>query len=190
LGCNGKLTVEVELINWNVASVISQYLDFIPERDELNLVIAGSGVDLEPLYDLVRNLRWNLRFIDYRSDWCTKRRAEQWPMVESDAAGVVDFIKNPARTALLVMSHNYPYDLEILKHALPLKPAYLGILGPQSRKRQLLLDLKTIYKKTLDDSYLSNIHGPIGLDGFGEGETAVALSVVAQLQTIFFGKNS
>ena len=88
------------------------------------------------------------------------------------------------------MSHNYPTDLEILSQVIKTPLAYIGVLGPEKRKEQLLVDLKKIYDINTDSLSTSHIQGPMGIMGMGRGETAVALSIVAELQSRFFSSES
>ena len=67
---------------------------------------------------------------------------------------------------------------------------FIGILGPPSRRTQLIQDLETIHKIQLSHSQCSKIVGPIGISGLGKGSTAIALSIVAQLQHKFFSQSA
>ncbi len=45
------------------------------------------------------------------------------------------------RTAVLLMTHNYQYDLALLEQLMDSKVAYIGILGPKSKTKRLIGDL-------------------------------------------------
>ena len=40
--------------------------------------------------------------------------------------------------AIVLMTHSYATDRELLQRLLPLRPRYLGLLGPRARTEQLL----------------------------------------------------
>ena len=53
---------------------------------------------------------------------------------------------------------------------------YIGLLGPQDRRKRLLEDLGETAERLLP-----RLHGPAGLDIGGRGPAAIALSIVAEI---------
>ena len=45
-------------------------------------------------------------------------------------------------TFFLLMTHNYNYDLAMLKQLLQLNVSYIGMLGPRKKKERILDELK------------------------------------------------
>ena len=84
---------------------------------------------------------------------------------------------------VVLMTHNYLHDLELLRQLLPLPLRYLGCLGPKRRTERLLLEL-------FDDdtrraaSELRRLHAPIGLDIGAETPEEVALSIVSEIRAV------
>jgi xanthine dehydrogenase accessory factor len=72
------------------------------------------------------------------------------------------------------MTHNYPLDLLLLPRILPLRPRYLGILGPRERAERLFSDLGLTQPPC--------VHAPAGLDAGCDSPEAIALSIVAEIQ--------
>jgi xanthine/CO dehydrogenase XdhC/CoxF family maturation factor len=66
------------------------------------------------------------------------------------------------------------------------QPAYLGVLGPQRRTREVLVEAAKLLG--LPDStqraeeWLSLLHAPTGLDLGAETPAAIALSIIAEIQ--------
>ena len=85
-------------------------------------------------------------------------------------------------TAAIVKTHNYGRDCAALRALLPLGLRYIGLLGPRRRRDQLVGDI-------LDSGVEVNgsVFGPAGLDLGGDAPEVVALSIVAEIQTIFAG---
>ena len=86
------------------------------------------------------------------------------------------------------MSHNYPYDLDILAKLLQYKLPYIGILGPEKRMAMMKEDLKKLYHWDLTAEDEQKIYAPIGIPNLGRGGPAIALAIVAELQQVFYGQ--
>ncbi|RYF46151.1 MAG: XdhC/CoxI family protein, partial [Cytophagaceae bacterium] len=87
-----------------------------------------------------------------------------------------------------VYTHNYQYDLALLKHLLPTPIAYIGILGPKSKFLRMANDLEN-EGIVLSDSDLGRIHTPVGLDIGAETSEEIALSIVAEIQAFLHQKS-
>lgn len=79
--------------------------------------------------------------------------------------------------AAVVMTHNFARDAEILRQLLSSQIQYIGLLGPRSRGDELLAEVGA--------SRDARLHSPIGLDLGGETPEEIALSIVAEIQTVF-----
>jgi xanthine/CO dehydrogenase XdhC/CoxF family maturation factor len=92
-----------------------------------------------------------------------------------------------ARTAAVVMEHNYERDLALLRELLPSSAGYVGILGPRRRTEQLLADLRArdVFPT---DAQVARLHGPVGLDIGAESAEEVALAIAAEVQAVFAGR--
>jgi molybdenum cofactor cytidylyltransferase len=94
---------------------------------------------------------------------------------KSDADGLA-MVTPDARTAVLIMSHDFDRDREAL-HAAVGKPfPYVGIMGPRYRTEELLRDAPPI---------AANLHFPVGLDISAEGAEEIAVSIVGELIQTF-----
>lgn len=74
------------------------------------------------------------------------------------------------------MNHHFGRDAAYLEAFWPTPVGYLGLLGSQQRREQLL---ELLCSRGLDPSRL--IFSPAGLSIGGDGPSAVALSVTAQM---------
>lgn len=182
IGCQGVLTIEYKKLSWTEAS---EHLKSTSLAKSLNVFVIGAGADIDPLRDILMSVGWMTSFYSCQSD-VVEQRAEQGWQVSILREGEGLNLSNPDRSAVLLMSHSYSTDLEVLSTLTERTPAYIGILGPEARKVKMLEDLEKIYQKSFSASNLASIHGPVGLPGFGRGEAAIALSIVTQLQKIFF----
>jgi len=85
--------------------------------------------------------------------------------------------------AAIVMSHHLASDRSYLRQLAATDIAYVGLLGPASRRSRLLADLG-------DDAadLKERLHGPAGLDIGGRGPAAIALSIIAEVQGVLAGE--
>lgn len=81
----------------------------------------------------------------------------------------------------VIMTHDLNLDTAVLKQVIQASPAYLGVMGPRSRTERMLSSLPLETRSCLDDI---NLYAPIGLDVGAETPNEIALSIVAEIQTV------
>lgn len=88
------------------------------------------------------------------------------------------------RTAAVLMSHNYNYDLAVLTKLLSTEVPYIGVLGPRKRYEKM-----KAYWDQMDKSFvpsvLKRVHSPIGLDLGAETPDEIALSILSEIKAFF-----
>ena len=152
------------------------------------LVIFGAGHDTVPLVHLASELGWRTTVVDHRPAFA---RPERLP--EADAVLLArppeafETLSFNGRSAVLVMTHNYMQDLEILEHLLTRKFHYLGLLGPLKRTRRLLDELKRQGIEPTEDQS-ARLFTPVGLDIGAETAAEMALAIVAEVQAALTGR--
>jgi xanthine/CO dehydrogenase XdhC/CoxF family maturation factor len=89
-----------------------------------------------------------------------------------------------AQTAVVLMTHNYNYDLAALEALMQSPCGYIGLLGPKQKLEKMLGDLR---RKGLepDPEMLAKLHGPVGLDIGAETAEEIALSIMAEIKAVF-----
>ena len=162
-------------------------LDYIPLQ--VSLVIAGAGNDVQPLVKMASLLGWKVTVIDGRATHAVKNR---FPEAQSVSISKPEqFLDNceasDNQTYFVLMTHNYNYDLSVLKLILGTDSRYIGILGPKSKLNRMFDDLHNegIH---ITDQQLNRIYGPIGLDIGAETSEEIALSIVAEIKAVMSGK--
>ena len=151
------------------------------------LFVLGAGDDAKPLVSMGALLGWSVTVMDGRAQLA---RAERFP----EAERVVVFPPNYAdvlgirpKDAVVLMTHSYEQDRELLAALLPLRPRYLGVLG--ARHRSSLLVSETAAKLGITiAACCEQIYAPVGLDLGGDGPEAIALAVIAEVQACCMGK--
>ena len=92
--------------------------------------------------------------------------------------------------AAAILTHSFDQDVRVLAGLLTLAtpPAYLGVLGPHRRTRELLaeatrlLNLPASSADAQAERWLAQLHAPMGLDLGAESPEAIALCIVAEVQ--------
>jgi len=82
------------------------------------------------------------------------------------------------------MTHNYKYDLSMLKLLLSTVVPYIGVLGPKKKLQKMLDELKA-GGMVITDQMLSKIYGPTGLEIGAETAAEIATSIIAEIQAVF-----
>ncbi|GAA3985065.1 XdhC family protein [Mucilaginibacter dorajii] len=150
----------------------------------VSLVIFGAGNDAIPLVQIASVLGWQIYIVDGRSNYAIPERFPQaQKIITSKAENVLEHIVIDERTVIILMTHNYNYDSCVLKQLLPLKPSYIGVLGPQKRLQKILDEFAQNGEKTSPE-LLENVFGPAGLDIGSENADEIALSIIAEMQAV------
>jgi xanthine dehydrogenase accessory factor len=174
------------------------WADYRPARPALG--IFGAGDDAQPLLRLGKELGWFVSVADGRSRLPTRERfpladdlfilpIEEIPGMVMDRP-LTPFVRLRVEDAAVVMTHSFEQDSKILACLLALEspPAYIGVLGPQRRTRELLAESARLLNLPAGaialqaDRWLIQLHAPTGLDLGAESPETIALSVIAEIQ--------
>lgn len=150
----------------------------------VSLVIIGAGNDVIPLAQMAEIVGWQTTVIDGRPMYASK---ERFPMpscqvLHAKATQILDHVTIDSRTVFVLMSHNYNYDLGILRALLNKNIHYIGILGPH-KKMKMMMDELAEEGIILSEQQKEAIHGPIGLDIGAETAEEIAISIIAEIQS-------
>ncbi len=148
------------------------------------LVIVGAGNDAMPLAYMAGILGWPVTIVDGRMSHAT---AQRFPMAEKILVGkpheTITRLTTDDRTAVVLMTHNYNYDIEMLRLLMAIPLPYIGILGPASKRNRMFSELeqKGIIYSSGD---LQNVYGPTGLNLGAETSEEIALSITAEIMAV------
>jgi xanthine/CO dehydrogenase XdhC/CoxF family maturation factor len=175
------------------------WADFRPARH--GLWIFGAGDDALPLLALAKEMGWFVTVADSRSQLATRVR-----FPKADALHVQSVLDLPGRPpaapapafaqlhptdAAVLLTHSFEQDSHVLAALLSLRfpLAYIGVLGPQRRTRELLAEAARLLHLSTNEAqiehWLAELHAPMGLDLGAESPETIALSAVAEIQKSF-----
>jgi len=152
------------------------------------VVIAGAGNDVMPLVEITSLLGWHTTVVDGRPHHATRERFPKADEVlVAKPQEVLTRLRTDAHTLFVLMTHNYNYDIALLKELLKKDNSYIGVLGPRKKLDRMLEELSQA-GLTLDEQQLSILHGPVGLDIGAETAQEIAISIVAEIKAILSGR--
>jgi len=157
-------------------------------KPPVSIVIIGAGNDAVPLVKMADILGWETTVVDGRPDYAKKERfSSACKVLVSRPENVLDKLTVDDQTVFLLMTHNYNYDLAMLRVLLARKVAYIGSLGPKKKLDRMIDELKE-EGASLTSEQLSTLYGPVGLDIGAETSEEIALSVLAEIKAVFSSK--
>ena len=156
---------------------IDVFIEVIQPR--VRLVVFGAGPDVSPIVDLAKYLNWHTTVVDTSARVSSRERFSNADAVLlCRPEDVMSQVSLSERTCVVVMTHNYLHDGELVSQLLPLPLRYLGCLGPRQRTERLLNEISG------DTRYLHRLHAPVGLDIGAETAEEIALSIVSEIKAV------
>lgn len=150
----------------------------------VSLIIAGAGNDVQPVAKMADLLGWEVTVGEGRVTHATQKRfPEAKNIIVANPEELIQNFVIDDRTYFVLMTHNYKYDLEVLKLVLKTSSPYIGILGPKTKLQRMIDDLNTDGTILTDQDY-QRIYGPIGLDIGAETSEEIALSVISEIKAV------
>jgi len=150
----------------------------------VSLMIFGAGNDSIPLVQMAHVLGWETTIIDGRANYPTR---ERFPLasrvVVSKPENALRQIDPDQRTVAVLITHNYNYDLAMLRQLLPLHIPYIGVLGPKKKLDRMLDELRE-EGMHLTEETLQKVFGPAGLDIGAETSDEIGLSILSEIQAV------
>ncbi len=142
------------------------------------LLVVGASHVAMPLTAMAKELGFRTVVVDGRPRFATR---ERFPHVDDLRIGVpselVQQIPLIPTTALVLVAHDYKYDLPVLRHALGTPVGYIGLLG-STRRGAAILNL--LREDGVGEEALARVRVPIGLDLGAQSAPEIALSILAE----------
>jgi xanthine dehydrogenase accessory factor len=179
-----KTSIIKKLLAENDNEALIEYI-----KPPISLVIAGAGNDIQPLVKMAAILGWKITIGDGRATHAIEKRFPQADSIK--AVKPEEFLENiliDEQTCALLMTHNYKYDLTVLKGLLETNCRYIGILGPKTKLNRMLDDLQNEGTQVSQEQ-LKRIYSPVGLDIGAETSEEIALSIVSEIKAFSTGKS-
>jgi xanthine dehydrogenase accessory factor len=101
----------------------------------------------------------------------------------SPAFDRIDTSQMDHQTAVVLMSHSFHKDVQYFIALKDICPAYMGVLGPGSRRERLLSEFLN-YCPDASPEFLEQWHGPAGISIGAESASEVAVSILAEILSV------
>jgi xanthine dehydrogenase accessory factor len=152
----------------------------------LTAIVYGAGEVATSLSRIAHEIGMRVVIVDARARYATR---ERFPDADDIRIGAPEAIAAalPATrdTCVVIVAHDYKYELPVLRHALRAPVRYIGLLA--SRKRaQAMREFLAGEGFTAEE--LARIHAPIGLDIGARSPSEIALSIAGELVAVGAGK--
>ncbi len=143
------------------------------------LLLLGAGPDVVPLLNLARELGWHTTIMDHRPAFIERPELSMADERHcAPAAALGESLAGRHFDAAVVMSHHLDSDRHYLRRLADNAVAFVGLLGPPSRRDRLLGELGAEARRRLEP----RLQAPVGLDLGGRGAASIALSICAGIE--------
>ncbi len=175
---------ESELAGWNADGRV--FMDRI--APPTTVVIVGAGQIAISLVAFARELELRTVIVDGRERYATPERFPDASEIKIGMpSDIVSAMPLGRRDAIVLVAHDYKYDLPVLRHVLRSDVGYVGLLGSKKRGGAIRDMLR---EEGFTDAEISRVHSPIGLDLGGKSSAEVALSIIAEIVAVLHGKRA
>lgn len=183
--CQLALTDHTSLFREYLIGNERQYLFIEVFIQPPTLVLVGAGNDAQILAQMAELLGWNIVVTDGRPTHANNERfVSSCQVIVAKPEQIFEEIEVSNRTAFVLMTHNYTYDLSVLKVLLTQSDIpYIGILGPGKKYQRMLDDLKDEGIEPTQQQ-LDLIHAPVGLEIGAETPAEIGLSILSEIQSV------
>jgi xanthine dehydrogenase accessory factor len=150
------------------------------------LYVFGAGHVAMPLVGMAKALGWRVVVIDARERYAT---AERFPDADEIRIGVLGEIAESlaydASTFVVLVAHDYKFELPVLRTVLRRTPAYIGLLGGRHRSGAIF---EFLAAEGFDQATLARVHAPVGLDIGAQTAAEIAVAILAEAIAVRAGR--
>lgn len=143
------------------------------------LVVFGAGHIAQQLVRLGRALGMRTVVIDSRDRYANR---EAFPDADEIRVGIPSEVAEQLRfgplSAVVLVAHDYKFDLPVLRRVLQSDAAYIGMLGSRKRGETIL---RLLAEDGASADALERVRTPIGLDVGAETAAELAVSILAEV---------
>jgi len=169
MDCGGRMEVFIEPLE-------------LPYR----LLIFGAGHIGTALCRLGKYLGFHVTVVDERPEWADPERLpDADEVIAKPYREAVGEQKYGERVFIAVLTHDHVLDEEVLVACAQQPWAYLGMIGSRKKGRHALDKCRAA---GVSEETIARIHTPIGFDIGAESPEEIAVSIVAQMLAVKYGR--
>ena len=162
-------------------------LFFEPVLSERLLTIFGGGHVGRALANVASIAGWQIRVIDEREGILDKKYfPEQAELIYNKYTTFIKNTKLSSNDWLTIVTPKHKNDEEVLELIIKQPVVYIGMMGSPKKVKEIKANL---VKKDISEKYLSKIFAPIGLNVGIETPGEIAVSIVAEMLSVYYQIN-
>ena len=150
-------------------------------------IVLGGGHISQPLVEILAMLDFSPIVVDDRMEFANQRN---FPHAETILCQpfqkALEQLEIDSETAVIIVTRGHRYDLECLRAVLERGARYLGMIGSRRRVKGIMALLK---EEGVPESLLATIQSPIGLELGAETPAEIAVSIAAEVVSVFRSGN-
>lgn len=150
------------------------------------IVIYGASHVAMSLTVLASELGMRTIVVDGRERYATR---ERFPRASEIRIGmpseIAEQLPTSRREYIVLLAHDYKYELPVLRHVLRTEAGYIGMLG--SRRRGATIR-SMLAEEGFTPTELARLHSPIGVDIGARSAAEIALAVMAEIVAVREGR--
>ena len=155
-------------------------------RPKVKLICIGDNYDVNAFAAIAHELGWELHVAGKKRKF--GKEIFRWAKSVVSYERVKD-IPVDDHTAVVLMSHDYRTDFELLQLYLKKDLPYIGLLGPRKRMEKMQGEMSQSGMR-VDLVKKENLFAPVGLDLGAESPEEIALSIAAEIVATLRGRNA
>ncbi|MCL5028164.1 MAG: XdhC family protein [Bacteroidetes bacterium] len=156
------------------------------------IYVFGAGHVGQAIIRLAKQMNYFISVFDNRQnvldeipeDICNEKKCLDLPNLHTKEKSYITL--DPGGYVIIV-THNHSNDLQVFEYLYRNYPdqKYIGMIGS---KRKVHEGISFIKKKLNGEINLSNLYSPVGIDLGGDSPNEIAVSVLAEIQAVTYGK--
>ncbi len=166
MSCGGEMSIYVE-----------------PMQPPKKVIIYGGGHVAAAVANVLGTLGCRIRVVDEREEWANR---ERFPHVDEvvNRPFAEEIAARPPGTKdhVLIVTRGHEMDQLVLEGTIDKSPFYLGMIGSRKKAAKAIELLKA---KEVPEEQIRNIRSPVGLDIGAVTPEEIAVSIAAELVTLW-----
>lgn len=172
------------IVDFDEKEIAGYFYDVISPMNKL--LILGGGYVGYAIYELADILGFEVTVFDDRPEFATKDRFPKAVCLESGNFNkLIDNYKFNSHTYVTIVTRGHLQDAECVKGVIRKENKYVGLIGS---KRKISLIIENLKESGYSEEEINRIHAPIGLNLGAETPEEIAVSIMAEIIGVKYGK--
>lgn len=168
--------------SWDEDGLLTEKLD-----SKIELVLCGGGHVAKELYALANLLEMDISILDEREAFCNSTLYPKASLYCAPFAETLGKRQPWIKPYFVIVTRGHGFDQECLRLCLERPHSYIGMIGSRSKVAITMGNLK---RQGFSEEALSEVCSPIGLSIGAVTATEIAISILAQIISVYRKDNA